>query len=188
MINFKNVTFSYKGSKENVLKDFSLHIKEGARIWLSGASGRGKTTLLRLIMGLERAKKGKVELKENIKISTVFQEDRLIPNLTVLKNIALFSSEEKAKELLNQLGLSGNEDMPIYELSGGMKRRVALARALSMDFDLLLLDEALNGLDEETKKNTALLINKYTENKTVVFVSHSSEEAALLNTKEFKLI
>ena len=57
-----------------------------------------------------------------------------------------------------------------------------------MDFDLLLLDEALNGLDEETKKNTALLINKYTENKTVVFVSHSSEEAALLNTKEFKLI
>ena len=90
MINFKNVTFSYKGSKENVLKDFSLHIKEGDRIWLSGASGRGKTTLLRLIMGLERVKKGKVELKENIKITTVFQKDRLISNLTVLKNIALY--------------------------------------------------------------------------------------------------
>jgi NitT/TauT family transport system ATP-binding protein len=188
MINFKNVTFSYKGSKENVLKDFSLHIKEGDRVWLSGASGRGKTTVLRLIMGLEKAKKGKIEISENAKISAVFQEDRLIPFVSVRKNISLFSNDETAEKLLSDLGLNDTADMAVNELSGGMKRRVALARALSKDFNLLILDEALNGLDEETKNNTASVINKYTENKTVVFVSHSGEEAALLNTKEFKLI
>ena len=188
MIEFENVTFSYKGSKENVLKDFSLCVRQGERIWLSGASGRGKTTVLRLIMGLEKAKIGKVKTNEEAIISAVFQEDRLIPFVSVEKNIALFSNEEKAKNLLSELGLRGTENMLIDELSGGMKRRVALARALSKDFDILLLDEALNGLDEETKKITAKVINKYTENKTVIFVSHSEKEAELLNTKEIKII
>ncbi len=187
MIEFKNVTFSYKGSKENVLKDFSLFVNKGDKIWISGVSGKGKTTLLRLIMGLEKAKKGKVEIDPKAKISAVFQEDRLLPNLTVEKNISLFSNEETAKTLLFELGLKGTENMKIDQLSGGMKRRVALARALSKDFDLLLLDEALNGLDEKTKKITASVINKYTENKTVIFVSHSSEEADLLNAKKVHL-
>lgn len=188
MIEFKNVTFKYKGSKENILNDFSLLINKGERIWISGTSGRGKTTLLRLIMGLEKAKKGKVIIEENAKISTVFQEDRLIPFVSVEKNVSLFSNHEKAQTVLTQLGLKDVMGEEINSLSGGMKRRVALARALSKDFNLLILDEALNGLDEETKNNTASVINKYTENKTVVFVSHSGEEAALLNTKEFKLI
>ena len=188
MINFKNVTFSYKKSKENLFKDFSLHIKEGERIWLSGASGRGKTTLLRLIMGLEKVKKGKIEISEKAKISVVFQEDRLIPFVSVRKNVSLFSNEEKAERLLTLLGLKEAADMSVDELSGGMKRRVALARALSKDFNLLILDEALNGLDEETKKITAFVINEYTQNKTVIFVSHSGEEADLLKAKEYKLI
>lgn len=188
MIKFKNVTFNYKGSKENILKDFSLYIKEGEKIWLSGASGRGKTTVLRLIMGLEKAKKGKVIINNNAKISAVFQEDRLIPFVNAQKNISLFSTQEKAEELLFELGLDDAGKMFEDELSGGMKRRVALARALSKDFNILLLDEALNGLDEQTKKITAQVINKYTQNKTVIFVSHSKEEAELLNAKEVKLI
>ncbi len=188
MIEFENVTFSYKGSKENVLNDFSLCVRQGERIWLSGASGRGKTTVLRLIMGLEKAKKGRLKINEEAVISAVFQEDRLIPFISAEKNISLFSNEEKAKKLLSQLGLNDTAHMSVDELSGGMKRRVALARALSKDFDILLLDEALNGLDEETKKITAEVINEYTENKTVIFVSHSEKEAELLNTKEIKLI
>ena len=188
MIELSNVTFSYKGSKENVLKDFSLEIKEGQRIWLSGASGRGKTTVLRLIMRLEKAKKGKIKINDEAKISAVFQEDRLIPFISVEKNISLFSDEEKARKLLFELGLKDTAQMSVNELSGGMKRRVALARALSKDFDILLLDEALNGLDEETKNKTAQVINKYTKNKTVIFVSHSETEAQLLNAKEIKLI
>ena len=112
MIELSNVTFSYKGSKENVLKDFSLEIKEGQRIWLSGASGRGKTTVLRLIMRLEKAKKGKIKINDEAKISAVFQEDRLIPFISVEKNISLFSDEEKARKLLFELGLKDTAQMP----------------------------------------------------------------------------
>ncbi len=187
MINFNNVTFSYKGSEKQVLKDFSLNINKGDRIWLSGESGRGKTTVLRLIMGLEKATKGKISVDGNVKISAVFQEDRLIPFVSVGKNISLFSSEEKAKELLSELSLSEWFDSPIDSLSGGMKRRLSIARALSKDFDLLILDEAFNGLDKDTAENVAAVINKYCEGKTIITVTHHKNEAEMLSAKEIKL-
>lgn len=180
MINIENITFSYKGEKKKIFENLSLHIKEGQRVHLTGASGKGKTTLLRLISGLERAKKGSVKIKDNAKISVVFQEDRLIPFVSVKKNISLFSSEEKAEELLSELGLEDCGEMNIDELSGGMKRRVAIARALSKDFNILLLDEAFNGLDEKTLVNVCDVVNRYTENKTVILVSHHEKEAQLL--------
>lgn len=180
MIKLDNITFSYKGEKEKIFENFSLHIKEGEKIHLCAPSGKGKTTLLRIIAGLERAKKGSVKIKDNAKISVVFQEDRLIPFVSVKKNISLFSSEEKAEELLSELGLEDCGEMNIDELSGGMKRRVAIARALSKDFDILLLDEAFNGLDEKTLVNVCDVVNRYTENKTVILVSHHEKEAQLL--------
>ncbi len=180
MIKFENVTFSYKGEKKKIFENFSLYIKEGQRIHLTGASGKGKTTLLRLIAGLEKAKKGSVKIKDNAKISVVFQEDRLIDFVSVKKNISLFSSNEKAEELLCELGLEDCSYMSVDELSGGMKRRVALARALSKDFDILLLDEAFNGLDEETLFNVCDVVNRYTKDKTVILVSHHEKEAQLL--------
>lgn len=187
MIEFKNVTFAYKGSKENVLENFSLSVSKGDRVWLSGASGKGKTTVLRLIMGLERPKRGSIHISESAKISAVFQEDRLIPFVSVKKNISLFSNEQKAEELLSKLGLADCGDMSVEELSGGMKRRVALARALSKEFDILILDEAMNGLDDDAKKVAAQVINRYTKDKTLITVTHNKEEAQLLLSKEFKL-
>lgn len=180
MIKIDNVTFAYRGEKKNVLENFSLNIKEGERVWLSGPSGRGKTTVLRLITGLERAKSGSVKIKENAKISAVFQEDRLIPFISVKKNISLFSSDEKADQLLKLLGLEGwGESMP-DALSGGMKRRVAVARALAKDFDILLLDEAFNGLDDEALINTCKTVNDFIKDKTLILISHRSKEAELL--------
>lgn len=187
MIEFKNVTFAYKGSKENVLESFSLHIKEGERVWLSGASGRGKTTVLRLIMGLEKPKRGTVKIKDGAKISVVFQEDRLIPFVSVKKNISLFSNDKKAQTLLTELGLSDCGDMTVEELSGGMKRRLALARALARDFDILILDEALNGLDSYTAEKTASVIEEFAGDKTVIFVTHHKEQAERLCDKKINI-
>ncbi len=187
MITFKDVTFSYKGSKEKVLENFSLKIGAGDRVHISGVSGRGKTTLLRLIMGLEKPKKGSILVEENAKISVVFQENRLIPYISVKDNIALFSGEEIATELLEKLGLSEYAQQNVSALSGGMKRRVALARALSREFDILLLDEAMNGLDDATKATVAQVINEYTRGKTLVTVTHNKAEADMLQAKEIYL-
>ena len=187
MIELKNVTFAYKASKKNVLTDFSMHIEKGERVWLSGASGKGKTTILRLIMGLEKPKKGVVHIKENAKISVVFQEDRLIPFVTVKKNISLFSNDEKAEELLLKLGLHGCSDMTVDALSGGMKRRVAIARALAREFDVLILDEAMNGLDSDTAEKTAQVIKEICKDKTIIFVSHQEDQAKLLCEKQIEI-
>lgn len=184
MIKFNNVTFGYKGSKAKVLENFSLQIDKGDRVHISGASGKGKTTLLRLVMGLEKPKKGSITVEEGAKISVVFQENRLIPYVSVKENIALFSNEQKALALLRDLELIDYAYENVSALSGGMKRRVALARALSKDFDILLLDEAMNGLDDKTKEKVAAVINKYTVNKTLITVTHNSAEANLLNAKE----
>lgn len=180
MIEFKNVTFAYKGSKENILTDFSMQIAQGERVWLSAPSGKGKTTVLRLIMGLEKPQKGAVKINESAKISAVFQEDRLIPFVSVKKNISLFSTDEKAEELLGKLGLADCGDMTVDSLSGGMKRRVAIARALSKEFDILILDEAMNGLDSDTAEKTAQVIESCCKDKTVILVTHHGEQAERL--------
>lgn len=187
MIRLENITFAYKGEKNKIFENFSLHIKEGDRVRLSAPSGKGKTTLLRLITGLEKPKKGRIKIKENAKISVVFQEDRLIPFVSVKKNISLFSNDEKADTLLRELGLEDCSDMSIDQLSGGMKRRVALARALSKDFDILLLDEAFNGLDGDTLIKACDTVNKYTKNKTVILISHHENQAQLLSAKSVEI-
>lgn len=187
MITFENVTFSYKGSKQRVLNNFSLNIKKGESVWLSGASGKGKTTLLRLIMGLERVTKGNLKISDGAKISAVFQEDRLIPYVSVKKNISLFSSDAAATDLLSRLGIEECADMSVDELSGGMKRRVAVARALSREFDILILDEALNGLDAETAEKTAEVIKEKSRGKTVIFVTHNPEQAQMLCQRQINM-
>ena len=179
MIKFDKVTFAY-GEKQ-VLKDFSLEIENGARICFFGESGKGKTTLLRLICGLEKPQAGEIKGVDKKSFSVVFQEDRLLKNLSVSENVALVGSRQKGDELLKKLGLEDYLDKKIYDLSGGMRRRVAIARALCSDFDVLLLDEAFNGLDEDRIKDTAALILKETKGKTVIMITHSLAHAQLLN-------
>ena len=179
MIKLQNISFAY-GEKQ-VLRDFSLEIKNGDRICLFGESGCGKTTLLRLILGLEKLKKGSISGIENLKPSVVFQENRMLPFKTVLENITLFgASEETALYHLDALGIKDTAHLKPEELSGGMERRAAIARALSQDFDYLLLDEPFTGLDQATLKITAKHILNVAKDKPIILITHSLEEAKLL--------
>ena len=130
MIRFNNVTFKYKNSAE-IIKDFSFEIKSKDRVCFFGASGSGKSTLARIIMGLEKAKKGTIE-KENVTFSASFQEDRLIPFKTAKENVALFSNQLKAEQLLNELGLCDSAEKLPNELSGGQKQLLSIASVMAM--------------------------------------------------------
>ncbi len=182
MIEFKNVSFYYK-RKAPVFNDYSLKINRGERLALTGASGCGKTTLLRLICGLEVPKSGEIIKPENLKASVVFQENRLIPHKTVLQNVALFSDEERARSCLKKLEIEGFADSLPRELSGGQKRRVAIARALCREFDILLLDEPFTGLDSELKDRVIKVVDETLADKTLVMVTHDLEDVKALKAK-----
>lgn len=185
MISFKNVHFSY--GKKSVLTDFNLQINKGDRVALCGESGVGKTTVLRLIMGLEKAVKGTVVIDGDKKITAVFQEDRLLPFKTVMQNLTLFGNGESAKKILSELGLLDVADKYPSALSGGMARRISIARALNSGGDIFIFDEPFNGIDEENVKLTAALIKHYTDNKTVVMVSHNKRDIELLGCRVIKM-
>lgn len=182
MISFNNVTFKYRNTGE-IIKNLSFELKKEDRICFFGASGSGKSTVSRLVMGLEKAKKGAIQRKENITFSVSFQEDRLIPLKTAKENVQLFSSEIKAEELLNELGLSEAKDKLPNELSGGMKRRVSLARALAHESDVLILDEALTGLDSETKALCLKVIEKHLNGRALILITHEIKEAQTLSCR-----
>jgi len=168
-----------------VLRDFSCRFAEGKAGCILGASGCGKTTLLRLIAGLEIPDSGSIRGIENKKISAVFQEDRLIENLSAEKNIMLTAKKgfarEDARHLLLELGLAENAHEPVASFSGGMKRRVAIARALAAEFDLLLLDEPFSGLDSHTRSLAAEAILRRAEGRTIICVTHDAADALRMN-------
>ncbi len=162
---------------KQVLKDVSFSIPYGSVAVIKGESGIGKTTLLRIIAGLEQPDCGTVEGVANKKTAFLFQEDRLLPWLSARKNVeAVIKDKEKktlAVQLLTELGLADSLSLYPARLSGGMKRRVAIARALALDGDILILDEALRGLDEANIQNTVSVIKKYSKGKTVISVTHA---------------
>ena len=181
MIELDRVCFSY-GEKE-VLRDFSLRVGAGERRAIRGESGCGKTTLLRLIMGLEKPQSGTVTVRTD-RVSVLFQEDRLLPYLTVAQNCALFAADRAAvRSTLRGLGLADAADALPSALSGGMARRAALARALCHDAELYLFDEPFNGLDAENAARAAELVNRVTAGKTVLMATHRGEEAELLGCR-----
>ncbi len=185
MIEFNSVCFSY--GKRRVLRDFSLQIIDGEHICLFGESGVGKTTVLRLIMGLEKASSGSINGLEGKKISAVFQEDRLLTFKTVMENLTLFGTEEKAEQVLSALGIYDAKNLFPNALSGGMARRVAIARALMIDADIYIFDEIFNGIDDDNVKKTAEFISERVVGKTVVMVSHNKRDALLLGAKEVRM-
>lgn len=179
MITFSNVYKSF--GSDAVLEDFNLSVQKGGRVCLMGRSGCGKTTALRLLIGLDRADSGSI-ITEG-RISVVFQEDRLAEDFSAVSNVRMVMSgrqEQKAVGLLSELGLSDDMQKPVRDFSGGMKRRTAIARALAAEHDILLLDEPFTGLDTKTRERVAECINRHTAGKTLVLVSHDSEDAALL--------
>lgn len=149
---------------------------------IKGASGLGKTTLMRIIAGLEKADKGEI-IKDANKISFMFQEDRLIPFVSVLKNLTAICDEEKALKYLKLMGLENEKDNSPLSLSGGMRRRVSLARALCFNSDLVILDEPFKGLDEELKSTICEIIKEESKKRDFIIISHDSQDAELLNAE-----
>lgn len=185
MISLKNVSKRY--GSQTVLKDFSLDIPDGARIAIMGRSGAGKTTVLRLIMGLIKPDSGEVSVPKGLKIGAVFQEDRLIETLTAEANCRLVMKKPDAPEisgLLSKLGITPNlSKKPVNELSGGERRRVAVARAILSDPNVIILDEPFKGIDSETLPAVIGETNRAAEGKTLILVTHSAIEAEALGCK-----
>jgi len=185
MISIKNVNKMYDNL--TALHDVNLDIKQGEFIALVGMSGGGKSTLLRLIAGLEKPTAGSVTVDQaNSKtlMRVMFQEDRLLPWMSVLDNLS-FGSKDKntkahAQELLELVELSEYADHYPNQLSGGQKQRVALARALMSYPKILLLDEPLGALDALTRRKMQDLILDICQkqNLTTILVTHDVEEAA----------
>ena len=173
-----NVRKSY-GHKV-VLSDFSADFAEGRITAVMGPSGCGKTTLLRLLLGLEQPDSGEITRKEGA-VAAVFQEDRLSEPLSAVANVRLVRpalSRASARGLLAELGLS-EEDVTksVSTLSGGMRRRVALARAIAADADTVVLDEPFSALDEATKASVMMAVKEHLRGKTVLLVTHDAKEA-----------
>lgn len=171
-----NLCKSY--GEKAVLNNFSAHFDAGEISALMGPSGCGKTTLFRILLGIEKADAG--EVRGLGRAVAVFQEDRLSEPLSAIKNVCLGrrgATPDEAKALLSALGLAEDAEKPVKELSGGMRRRVSIARALIADADTVLLDEPFSALDEETKASVMRFTQKALEGKTVVLITHDIEEA-----------
>ena len=166
-----------------VLDHVSLTLESGGTACLMAPSGRGKTTLLRCIAGLETPDSGQItDLPE--RIAYVFQEDRLCDGFSAVDNIRLVTGkalgEGEIRRHLEELGLAGSLDQPVRELSGGMRRRGVISRAVCFGADLLLLDEPFKGLDDEARQQTADYILRHRGAAAILCVTHDREDAAAL--------
>lgn len=169
--------------EKQVLTQFDCVIPGGSVCGIMAPSGAGKTTLLRLILGLAKPDSGSITGVPERK-AALFQEDRLCPELSVRQNIRMAVGKNTDMEpVLQALGLAG-EEVPAAQLSGGMARRAALARALLHRGEMLVLDEPFNGLDEENRQLAAETINRYRGGRTLLVVTHRAEDLALLHAEQ----
>ena len=190
MINLISISKKYGHVK--VLDEFSYSFKNNKITCLYGPSGCGKTTLLNIIAGIDKSS-GTIEFAGNKRVSYIFQEDRLLPWKTVLENVCFvlegsFDSHqiiEQAKKYLSSVGLGEHLEKYPSELSGGMKRRVSIARAFAYPSEVLLMDEPFKGLDKKLKLNIIEdFLKVWVEDKrTVILVTHDEEEAKHLSNE-----
>ena len=168
-----------------VFNSFHLSLNSGSVTCIKGPSGKGKTTLLRLISRIEKTKAGSVEYEANLRIAYAFQDIRLLPWLTVSENIAFVRYKKKISKqeisnlivfLLEKLELTEQANKFPHELSGGQQQRVGLARALAANSDILLLDEPLTGLDNELKGKIIQFLDEWisTYRPLVVWATHEN--------------
>jgi ABC-type nitrate/sulfonate/bicarbonate transport system ATPase subunit len=167
--------------EQAVLSGLDLALPEQGIVGLSGPSGSGKTTLLRLLAGLDEPDEGLIDGLDRNSVSMVFQEDRLLPWLSALENLsAVLQDRESARDWLERVKLADFADYYPAELSGGMKRRIALARGLAFPSRLLLLDEPFQGIDAELRQALYPLIRSAATDRLVVLVSHDAADLANL--------
>lgn len=179
-----HLTKLYNG--KTVLDQFSVQLPSSGTVCLFGPSGCGKTTLLNCIAGLEPFDSGEILGTGNLKISYLFQEDRLLPWISARDNVAAVLvgsaryNAEQAKNWLQLVGLADAENRMPAELSGGMRRRVAIARALAFGGDLFLMDEPFQALDAECKEEMIALLEEKTADALKIIVTHDFQEAQML--------
>ena len=192
-LKIKNICTSF--DKKTIFENFSLELPDRGVFLISGESGVGKTTLLRMISGLDTKFTGEISGGGVKNCSVAFQEYRLFPTLSALDNVIFASydkktaeNEKEAKEMLMSLGFN-EEDLNLHpaELSGGMKQRVSLARAFLRKAPILLLDEPTKELDEENAKKVINRIKTEAEHRLVLAVSHRQEDAELLGAEIIKI-
>lgn len=167
-----------KYGEKTVLQDVSFVFPGGRRTCIMGPSGCGKTTLLRIILGLETSDAGTMTGRPE-RLSAVFQENRLFEDFSALSNVAAVCSKEdkgKIEEHLTALGLGDSLTKPVRTLSGGMKRRVAIARAVLAPGELMILDEPFTGLDKDTKAVVLEYLKTHTQGRTLILVTHDPAE------------
>lgn len=189
MIELKDVSVAFQG--HSVLEHCSLLVPDGGHTAVMGPSGSGKTTLLRLIAGQLAPDQGSVTVSHG-RISYMYQEPRLLPWLTAEENVNLVLSDkpetmDTARQWLAAVGLADAMKKRPAELSGGMRQRVSLARALAYDGDLFLLDEPLSSLDEAMATELLDLLKQYTQGKSMIFVTHSPEQAKVLGGEIYRM-
>ncbi|MDE7273480.1 MAG: ATP-binding cassette domain-containing protein [Lachnospiraceae bacterium] len=171
-----------------VFRDMDMTIPTGETVCIMAPSGAGKTTLLRILMGLEQADSGSITGLEGMRFSAVFQEERLCENMTAIENIRLVTPALRIQGItkeMGHLGLGTCCSQPVSELSGGMRRRVSILRALLAEYEILFLDEPFKGLDDVIKRQVMAYVLEKTKGKTVLFVTHDRKEARDLGAKIF---
>lgn len=183
MIKIENVSLSFEG--KTVLDGISLNVKQGEFLCVTGPSGSGKTSLLRVAAGLEKPDSGSCAVNGTLCIC--FQENRLLP-LSALENMkAVGIKTEKAVEYLKKAEMEKDLHKHPSELSGGMRRRLALVRCLAMERDVYFLDEPLRELDADTRDRMRELIKTELSGKTVFMISHNAEDVEYFGAAEYKM-
>jgi taurine transport system ATP-binding protein len=200
--NLNMIFKSPKGETVHALKDINFTLKKGELLTVLGPSGCGKTTLLNIAAGFLRPTSGAIILGGNeingpgVDRGMVFQQGALFEWLTVAENVNFglrmknentIKTAKKVEEWLNIVGLQGFGNTPTYQLSGGMQQRVALARCLINDPEIILMDEPLGALDALTREKMQSLVLKIWKEtgKTIVLITHSVEEALLLGERVY---
>lgn len=188
-INVNSLSKSYHGRQ--VLDRVSMTLESGPAYCLMGASGSGKTTLLRILLGLETADSGHIDIQpgglNNIRLAAVFQEDRLCEDFSPIDNVLLAADRTLTPDRarIELCGLLPEESItrPVCTLSGGMKRRTAICRALLVQSDGVLMDEPFNGLDEGTKQHVIEYIKEKAAGKLLLICTHQENDIKLLGGK-----
>lgn len=184
-VEIKNLVKSYDGKV--ILDNVNLKIEKGETVCIFGPSGQGKTTLLNIIAGLVCQDCGTIT-NNNCNISYVFQEDRLLNWSTARENIMLSARNiEAAEQFIKIAGIEDCLNMYPEQMSGGMKRRTAIARAVAYDGDIFLLDEPFNAIDEKRAKRIAEYMKKLMKDKVCILVTHNLKEAEWFEAKKVNL-
>lgn len=187
-----NVKTIYYESDFPILKDIHFTVNKGEIVALTGASGVGKSTILKMIAGIHKGYEGSLNMPNNIRIAFISQNKCLLPWKTVEQNIVLLHKIESGKvdfkrsnELINQLGLSGYEKKYPLFISGGQYQRTALGQAFYYQPDLILMDEPFSALDIKMKREVQDIFIKLQEkfHITTLFVTHNIDEAEYMNSR-----